>query len=67
LKPLSLLKFSLFSLMWTASFTIRSMWTLRTRTEMVFETLVSTKLNHLTRLITWENLIILSLSFEAML
>jgi hypothetical protein len=25
---------------------------IRTRTEMVFETLVSTKLNHLTRLIT---------------
>jgi hypothetical protein len=32
--------------------------TLRTRTEMVFETLVSTKLNHLTRLIARENFII---------
>jgi hypothetical protein len=32
--------------------------TLRTRTEMVFETLVSTKLNHLTQLINRENFII---------
>jgi hypothetical protein len=36
--------------------------TLRTRTEMVFETLVSTKLNHLTRLIIRENLIIVKKS-----
>jgi hypothetical protein len=34
--------------------------TLRTRTEMVFQTLVSTKLNHLTRFITRENFIILT-------
>jgi hypothetical protein len=33
---------------------------LRTRTEMVFETLVPTKLNHLTRQIARENVIILS-------
>jgi hypothetical protein len=32
----------------------------RTRTEMVFKTLVSTKLNHLTRLIARENFIILT-------
>jgi len=32
--------------------------TLRTRTEMVFEMLVSTKLNHLTQLIAQENFII---------
>jgi hypothetical protein len=31
---------------------------MRTRTEMVFETLVSKKLNHLTRLIAQENFII---------
>jgi hypothetical protein len=34
--------------------------TLRTRTEMVFETLVYSQLNHLTRLIARENFIILS-------
>jgi hypothetical protein len=34
--------------------------TLRTRTEMVFETLVCSPLNHLTRLIARENFIILS-------
>jgi len=34
--------------------------TLRTRTEIVFETLVSTKLNHLTQLIALENFIILT-------
>jgi hypothetical protein len=33
---------------------------LRTRTEMVLETLVFSPLNHLTRLIAWENLIIFS-------
>jgi hypothetical protein len=34
--------------------------TLRTRTEMVFKTLVFSPLNHLTQLIAWENFIILS-------
>jgi hypothetical protein len=41
---------------------VEIIWT-RTRTEMVFETLVSTKLNQLTRLIIRENFIKIKIVF----